>query len=292
MPSNAKNRLSNTRSRKHSSKERLKVIIWGFILLFVLSFIVMIFIYSWTTYEKLPRRDNNTGCIIENGKIDQRTVVLADLSDNLSERHKIDLPTVIDTILGSLNPDEELSFFLLNGSQPPSLPIPAVNFCAPPSDGVATAKYIRQQHDKFLRDKKEILMKLATDKPSPSVGDSSIFEYIYSITNNILQKNLSSRRLIIISDLLQNTPEFPQYALLPKFSNFRNTAYYKKIRPDLNGVNVTVYYINRNKYYKLQTDDHKNFWYSYFKDTGATLNPPFFSVLNDDTQPPAKKYGP
>lgn len=80
-----------------------------------------------------------------------------------------------------------------------------------------------------------------------------------------------SKRLIIISDMLQHTFELSQYEKILPFHEFRKSSFYRKIRTDLEGVDVEIIYIRRDTKQNVQGKAHIEFWKRYFRDMGGTL---------------------
>lgn len=102
---------------------------------------------------------------------------------------------------------------------------------------------------------------------------SPIMESIQSVSVTAfgsLSPKAKHRRLIIASDMLQNTEALDQYKgdIIP-FSQFKTTAEYKRLRTDLQGVEVEILYFERNV--SPQGRKHIEFWQEYFADSGAKL---------------------
>ena len=79
------------------------------------------------------------------------------------------------------------------------------------------------------------------------------------------------KHLVIVSDLMQNVPGgLTMYKGFPPFEKFKNTAYFSRVRGDLKGVSIRIYYLVRSNAPK-QTPDHLGFWKDYFRFQGATI---------------------
>jgi hypothetical protein len=80
-----------------------------------------------------------------------------------------------------------------------------------------------------------------------------------------------TKRLVIVSDLLQNVPgELSMYDGVPSFAAFEKISYYSRVRSDLNGVSVLLYYLARPTV-KQQDSNHLAFWRDYFQAQGAEV---------------------
>jgi hypothetical protein len=70
---------------------------------------------------------------------------------------------------------------------------------------------------------------------------------------------------------MQNVPGgLNMYRDTPKFDKFKLTSYFSRVRGDLDGVSVFIYYLIRSNAPK-QTPDHLGFWWDYFRFQGATI---------------------
>jgi len=78
------------------------------------------------------------------------------------------------------------------------------------------------------------------------------------------------KKLIIVSDLLQHSPNFSQYRdRAATFAQFQKSAGYKAVAADIRGVDVEILYLQRATQHGLQTDDHIRFWRDYFAAQGV-----------------------
>ena len=81
------------------------------------------------------------------------------------------------------------------------------------------------------------------------------------------------KHLVIVSDLLQHVPgKLSMYKEVPSFEKFKNTDYFARVRSDLKGVSVLVYYLVRPDV-KEQDRKHLEFWDAYFHFQGADMEP-------------------
>jgi hypothetical protein len=81
------------------------------------------------------------------------------------------------------------------------------------------------------------------------------------------------KRLVIVSDLMQYVPGgLSMYQDVPPFDKFKNTDYFARVRAELKGVSVLVYYLVRPGV-KEQDQKHLDFWDQYFRFQGAEMEP-------------------
>ena len=80
------------------------------------------------------------------------------------------------------------------------------------------------------------------------------------------RKTTIPRRIIIISDMLQHTPDHSHYTTVPDFKTFEKTPAYRKVWTDLRGVEIDILYVNRHgaEATRIQGRRHVDFWEAYF----------------------------
>lgn len=77
-----------------------------------------------------------------------------------------------------------------------------------------------------------------------------------------------SRRLVVISDMIENTPAYSQYRGDLSYERFKRSADYKKLRTDLHGAEVTILYVQRTKA-NFDSAAHIKFWLEWIKDNNG-----------------------
>ena len=111
---------------------------------------------------------------------------------------------------------------------------------------------------------------------SPPHATSPIFEAIQATALRTFGRpdyDGLPKRLVIVSDLLQHVPGgLSMYQDVPSFASFKNTDYFARVRSDLKGVSVLVYYLVRPGV-KEQDRKHLAFWDEYFHFQGADMEP-------------------
>ena len=109
---------------------------------------------------------------------------------------------------------------------------------------------------------------------APRMATSPIFEAIQATSLRTFGRpeyDGLPKHLVIVSDLMQNVPRsLSMYKEVPSFEKFKNTPYFSRIRADLQGVSVLIYYLIRSTPPK-QTPEHLGFWRDYFRFQGATI---------------------
>lgn len=110
----------------------------------------------------------------------------------------------------------------------------------------------------------------------PASRTSPIFEAIQATALRTFGKpeyDGLPKRLVVVSDLLQNVPGgLSMYDGVPSFESFKRTPYFSRVRADLEGVSVLVYYLARAGGTR-QGPAHLAFWKDYFQSQGAEVEP-------------------
>jgi hypothetical protein len=102
----------------------------------------------------------------------------------------------------------------------------------------------------------------------PHVERSPILESIRDISNEPEFSTQQRRRLIVISDLRQNVANLSFYRSVPRFSAFRKSRYFSRIRASLQGVAVDILYLPRGSW-DVGRSNLPGFWNDYLNACGA-----------------------
>jgi hypothetical protein len=81
----------------------------------------------------------------------------------------------------------------------------------------------------------------------------------------------TSKRLAIVSDMLQNSAVLNQYRHAEPFEEFELQPGFVKVKPQLNDVGVTILYVRRSSEFNRQGKRHVEFWQSFFAGSGARI---------------------
>lgn len=217
--------------------------------------------------------DPDTLCPIKGSE--GQLVVLMDRTDALSTAQREDLRNKLRDIRDSLPPKHEMSIYAV-GETGERLLSPLLTRCNPGSPDEANGLY--QNKDKIRRawqsgfmDPFDSVIHQITESDLP-MPRSPIMESIQSVAISAFNSHRPSapRRLVIVSDMLQNTPEFSHYKHFEPFRQFRDTDYYRRLKPDLLGVNVTIIFIRRDR--TIPAAKLIEFWQAYFADSGAQVD--------------------
>ena len=105
-------------------------------------------------------------------------------------------------------------------------------------------------------------------------ANSPIMESIQSVALTAFsgsKRKEAAKKLVIVSDMLQHTDGMSLYRGVPDFEKFRKTAYYRRVRTDLSGVQCEILYVGRDTKRRIQGAAHRNFWQLYFADQNGVI---------------------
>ncbi len=157
---------------------------------------------------------------------------------------------------------------------------PLIELCNP---GIARDKSEFTENVKDLKKKYQerflepLLKQIDALLPTQTERYSHIFEMMQLVAINGFRKHgvKGERHLVVMSDMLHNTPQFSMYKGSVDYSAFASSPLGKKTQLALPGVKVEIHLLMSNP--QLQTKQHITFWEAYFGkarahvDAGAEL---------------------
>lgn len=203
------------------------------------------------------------------------TIILIDQSDPLNPVQQEALRKRLKVLKDGLALHERLAVYAVSDTRK-ELPPPFIDLCNPGrgdeiSPLIGNPERTRQRWEaEFSARLDEVLALMLAPGSEPA---SPIMESIQSVAvAGFRETGTLPRRLVIVSDMIHNTPEFsqirdPQAA----FAGFKGSRYFRKVRADLKGVEVVVHYVRRDNMAHVQGRRHIEFWQEWFAAQGATL---------------------
>jgi hypothetical protein len=207
----------------------------------------------------------------------QVTVILLDVSSRFSEPQRLQLQNQLARLRDSIPRLGLVEVYTVDKLRR-RVTQPINHLCNPGTGAELNQIY---QNPQLARKKWEgFAAKLRTDIDgeikSPPHKTSPIFEAIQATALRTFGKpeyDGLPKRLVIVSDLLQHVPgQLSMYKDVPPFDKFKNTAYFARVRADLNDVSVLVFYLVRPGV-KEQDQKHIAFWDDYFDFQRAEMEP-------------------
>lgn len=201
-------------------------------------------------------------------------VLLVDKTDPLDFTQKQAFENSLEALVTrGVPPGYLLSVFVL-GEDYKATAAPIFEECNP-GDGAGASElnsnraHLKRRFEEGFREPiSRLLDELETKRSSRY---SPIFEMLGMVSiNGFRKENVSGpRRLIIVSDMLHNTPEYSMYRGTLDFERFHQSDYGRKMTTYFNGVDVEVQYLLNTP--QLQTRRHLKFWEDYFAASGGRI---------------------
>ena len=239
---------------------------WGVVLLTISLIIISIgatfYFYLRSDSSKF---DKNTYCPRDGESA--ITVVLFDRSDALNVVQQEALRRHLDRVKGDLDQHEKLAIYLIDDTKNQLLR-PFFEMCSPgKGDDVsplikspALAKKI--WNERFSNKVDAVIVEMIKPNTAPH---SPIMESIQAVAiRHFGDKRISQKRLVIASDMIQNTREHSQFRGVMPFNDFKQTAYLRHVLAHLNGAEVKLSYINFDGGRGISGPKHLEFWQHYF----------------------------
>ena len=224
-------------------------------------------------YVSAPEaHDAETLCPIDRAV--PHTAMLVDRTDPFTKEHTTLFVSAVKRATEALRDHERLSLFLIEGSAPKT-PTPILSICKPPDGSGANWLYenktlLRAQYEeRFTAPLSALVERLARSESAPT---SPIMEMVRSVAAlPEFSSAVRERKLIIVSDLLQNVRGYSHYRSKPIYEEFRSSRYASSVRPDLVGAEVELVYLPNKRARANGTAEHRAFWRQYFAAAGASV---------------------
>lgn len=202
------------------------------------------------------------------------TAVIIDTTDAFNLVQRTDLTNEIEKLIAAVPRFGALEIYAV-GPVEEEPPQPVFRKCNPGRAGEIselTGNPVMVERDwrqGFRKPLEDVLARML----APAGADSSpILESIQWVTINSLTapgRSEISRRLVVVSDLLQHTAGISFYRAAVDFATFAKTPYYRRVRAPLEGVAIDLLIIRRNTRAGVQGPALLRFWTNYFDAQGA-----------------------
>jgi hypothetical protein len=228
------------------------------VLLIIVSVFVAASIYLYREHLIKSKIELNKETLCHENGAYAYHVILIDNSEVYSPIQKADIKKRLNSLINNIKTNEKISFFIVNDESINSLN-PVFSKCKirdgqNADDLIENRKKIIQKKKNKFDDPLGETIESITSKRNASMT-SPIFEMIqavavfgFPLAGNTGEK---TKRLVIFSDLLQNTNDFSFYRTTTENGSFWNTDYFKRVKTDLTGVDVKIF-ILRNKSQKVK----------------------------------------
>jgi hypothetical protein len=244
----------------------------GFLLLLAIAgFVIYLYVSKSRAVAEL---DPDTFCP-KNGPASV-TAVLVDRTDGINEVQAEALKALFMTWIEGVPEHGAFRVYEVAGGS--GMPSPVLSVCNPgnvENVNVFTGneRLTRQRYEaKFRGPIEKLLADMLTDEEAQT---SPIMEAVQAIAIRDFGAGRAKeeRKLIVVSDLMQHTPEFSLYKAPPDIQGFRKSPYGRKIESDLSDVETTVYLLHSSS--AKQTRDVVQFWLDWLMFQRADLQGQF-----------------
>lgn len=227
---------------------------------------------AYLTLDRPERLDAETLCPADGPK--GHHVLLIDMTDPLNFTQKQALSVTVKEIIERRVPEGFLFSVFALGDDFKENALPLVEMCNPgdgsnKSELTANLRKLKQQYEsKFSAPMVSVAESLVATKPA---NWSPIFEMLQLVGINAYRKHAiaGEKRLIIVSDMLQNTPQFTMYRGAVDYGAFSTTEYGARVKAELSDVDVELHYLMNRP--QLQTKRNLKFWEDHFSRSGARI---------------------
>ena len=229
--------------------------------------------FIWREHRQAASIDPETLCP-RHGR-GPHTAILIDASDSFTESQQQRLQAALDGIIDNLALHEWLAIYVLDSANP-TLVRPRIGKCYPGGAAEANPLYQNpQQLQRALESEFERPLAAAMREiAAASAGQetSPILEMIAAVATDTGYAARGQRRLIIVSDMLHNTPEYSHYRTSPDFPSFRRLEYSRQFLDRiLDQARVEILHVRRPRDERYHSRRYISFWEEYFAATGASL---------------------
>jgi hypothetical protein len=203
------------------------------------------------------------------------TAILIDSTDPLSAVQKDYVQKYFDEFSATIPAGSMVSMYSASAYSEQQFE-PTARLCNPGDGSGASALTSNPQRlqqrwrDMFQEPFKRVVER---DIERDSASQSPLLEMLKALTIDAfpLQDRSIPLQLIIVSDMLANTPQYSHYRGDASFERFEEQPYFVHLFPNLRSVNVRVLYVGREGLEEIQTRQHAEFWAGYFRFVGASL---------------------
>jgi len=262
------------RYRKRRRASRNKNLMGAFLIFCVVTIFILLAFFRYQLQENYVLVDPKTLC--PTASLSPKYVALVfDKSDAYNPVQKRFLKRFFNQFKDQLQPGTHISVYLIGGPIKDNVSADFV-VCAPRTGKDANAFY---ENPRLIRQRWQQQFEQPLDKVidgfmQASLSDSSpIMEalQVVSLSAFPVDNRQVEKQIILVSDMLQHTPEWSHYRGQMKFSILQKSKYYQKINTDLQNAEVNILYVRREGMEKIQNKRHAFFWADYIESIGGQV---------------------
>jgi len=203
-------------------------------------------------------------------------IILLDVSDALNNVQRAAVRNELSGVEEEINTYDRVRIFVIGSATRGDLPTALFDRCKPPSgrDASGLTQNPLHIHERWQTEYQQPLEAAleAVDRKDGS-SESPLMQLIQATAVSAFpgRSVIVPRRLVVVSDFLQNTKDYSQYgASAPRFDDFERNPISRKLHTDLGGVDVKMLYLRRDGQSHIQTSAHLEFWKRFFTWSGVS----------------------
>ncbi|HTQ15606.1 MAG TPA: hypothetical protein VMH86_17180 [Rhizomicrobium sp.] len=220
-----------------------------------------------------PPPVDSSNCLLDRPPV-SHTVVLVDGTDKLEKNQADVVLAVVANEAHAVPPYGKITIATIDQDHPYT---PRILFtsCAPKNR--QDADWLSENPEvfgTFWQQKFDRPLMLAAQQSAMTDGQKStpLVESIFGLSlRTDFDSDVKNRRLVIVSDMLQNTELYTHYKGVPGFAAFLQRKDAFQDVPNLKGVTVVARYLIRPQSMQYQSEAQKQFWRDYFDATQAEV---------------------
>jgi hypothetical protein len=203
------------------------------------------------------------------------TVILVDATDDLPAAAKAEVATLLVDIAEGLPEHGLLELRVLD---PARLSSRVMFERCNPGDGSTLSEFTgnpRMARQRWLESFRGPVTEAMNN--SLSSAESATSPIMAAIQNVSVERftgrraEAVHRRLFIVSDMLENGPNYSQYNGDVSFARYKNSTAYRAFSTDLHGADVFIFYVQRAMRRPLDSREHMQFWMQWVSDNKGHL---------------------
>jgi len=262
------------RYRKRKQATRRKNMLGFVLILCVLAVFAFLAYFRYELLNKQALYDPETLCPIE-AESPKYIALVFDKSDTYNKIQQQFLKRFFSDFKVGLKAGTRISIYVIDDNKDKEI-APDFVVCAPRTGDDANAFY---ENPKLIRQRWQEQFEQPMDRViegfmQPGKADFSpimeVFQFI-SLTAFPPRETRAEKQIIIISDMLQHTPEWSHYRGQMNFITLQKSSYYQRINTNLQHAEVKILYVRRDGREALQNKRHAFFWAEFIESIGGQV---------------------
>lgn len=197
------------------------------------------------------------------------TILLIDGTDSFSPIQHADIERNLQALANSLDVGERLTIFAPTEMTETAFLKPIFEKCNPGTDAEVSGltqnpKQIQLRYEKGFRDRLIETLQGGLSTTEKSISPIMAMIQAAAITGYPVGAGFP-KRLVIVSDMLENTADYSQYTQSLDFETVKKRPFFAHLSTNLDGAEVEILYVTRAGAEGLQTRRHALYWEEYFR---------------------------